>query len=102
MTTGGATGSAIITALYLLYRVMRNPRQLGRWLPSVRTGRQEGMLESDEARRLRKQHEVMVQLSAAPEQPSHLEVVEIELKGVDNPTPEFEDGDPSGMSTVTG
>jgi hypothetical protein len=97
LVQGSAAGSAILTGLYLLYRAVRKPKQLGGWLPGVLAGWVQGMQEVDEAKRLRKQYELGAGLTAAAEQLSLLEVVEVELLGVDTPSAEI-DGSQSGQT----
>jgi hypothetical protein len=52
------------------------------------------MQEVDEAKRLRKQYEVGAKITAAAEQLSQLDLVEIELRGVGELMPDIDEDDP--------
>jgi hypothetical protein len=94
LVQGARPGQQSSAVCHLLYRVMRKPKQLGGWLPRVFAGWLEGMQEVDEAKRLRKQYEVGAKITAAAEQLSQLDLVEIELRGVGELMPDIDEDDP--------
>lgn len=89
LVEGAATGSSI-AAILLLFRAMRDSKAVGGWIPRLLAGWREGMYEADEAKRKRlRQTPVVADFIEASESLTELELVEINIHGLEDPSPEI-------------